>query len=583
MVDFKTKAERPNLPAEQAGTKERKLNAYLKIFGLVIILVLLNLVSSYFYTRIDFTKEKRYTLNSKTKEILAQTDQDITITVFLDGEIPSAFKRLRNATKDLLNDYKAYSNAKVKIIFQDPLEGVPANEQDTLIKSLHEIGINPIAVNIKSDAGLTQKIIFPMALIDIDGKPMGVNLLQKTGGPATDYETNINSSIQNLEYSFTAAIKRLQKGYNPKIGFTEGHGESSTPQFYDAINNTLSQNFYAGWVDLKAIKKQGLDDLDVLFIAKPQTALSELEKYKINYFVMKGGRLVWAIDQVNANLDSLQKRPQIMATNNQLNIDDMLFEYGARINYNLITDVNCAAIPVATNNPGEQAQIDLAPWIYYPIFLPDTSSAIVKNIDGIKAQFASTVDIIDVPNVKKTVILQTSPYNKVFETPKMLSLQMLAQEPKQEEYTNTPKTTGILLEGSFKSVFLNRPVPAGIDEDYPLPAISKPTKMIVIGDGDIFTNQFSESDNAIFPLGLDRYTQQNYGNKALLLNIADYFTDDDNLIALRNKEIKVRLLDKTLIRAEKLKWQVINTVLPLVLLICFAIFQHYYRKHKYAK
>ncbi|TKC08296.1 gliding motility-associated ABC transporter substrate-binding protein GldG [Pedobacter polaris] len=578
MVGVQNKAER--LKTKGQGLKKKN---YLKILVFLIVLILINVLAQYFYTRFDFTKEKRYTLNQKSKEILTKTEKDITITVFLDGEIPAAFKRLRNATKDLLNDYKAYSSANVKIIFEDPLAGVIASEQDTIIKNLGEIGIRPVAVNIKNDAGLTQKIIFPMALIEIDGKPMAVNLLQKTGGPATDYETNITSSIQTLEYSFTSAIKRLEKGYSPKIGFTEGHGESSNPQFYDAINNTLSQNFYVGWVDLKIIKKQGLDDLDVIFIAKPKTALTELEKYKINYFVMKGGKLVWSIDQVTASLDSLQKKPQMMAFNNQLNIDDMLFEYGARINYNLITDVNCASIPIATNNPGQQAQIDLAPWIYYPILAPDTTNAIVKNIDGIRAEFASTVDIIDVPNVTKKVILQTSPYNKVFETPKMLSLQMLAQEPKQEEYTSTPKTAGILLEGNFKSVFLNRPIPEGITENYNVPSISKPTKMIVIGDGDIFTNQYSSTDNSVFPLGLDRYTQQNYGNKALLLNIADYFTDDNNLIALRNKEIKVRLLDKARLRTEKLKWQVINSIVPLVLLICFAIFQHYYRKHKYAK
>ena len=571
MVDVKTTAQRP------------KKKRYISLLGFFVLLILVNVLAQYFYTRLDFTKEKRYTLNQKTKEILQNTKHNITITVFLDGEIPAAFKRLRNATKDLLNDYKAYSNANLKIVFIDPLNGVVANEQDTIIKNLGQIGIKPVAVNIKNDAGITQKIIFPMALIEIDGKPMAVNLLQKTGGPATDYETNITSSIQNLEYSFTSAIKRLRTGYNPKIGFTEGHGESSNPQFYDAIYNTLSQHFYVGWVDLKLIKKQGLDDLDVLFIAKPKTALSELEKYKINYFVMKGGRLVWSIDQVSASLDSLQKQPQIMAVNNQLNIDDMLFEYGARINYNLITDLNCASIPVATNNPGQQAQIDLAPWIYYPIFVPDTTSAIVKNIDGVKAEFASTVDIIDVANVTKKVILQTSPYNKVFETPKMLSLQMVAQEPKQQEYTSMSKTTGILLEGSFKSVFLNRPVPEGITETYNVPASSKPTKMIVIGDGDIFTNQFSSTDNSVFPLGIDRYTQQNYGNKALLLNIADYFTDDDNLIALRNKEIKVRLLDRTRVRTEKTKWQLINAAVPLLLLICFATFQHYYRKYKYAK
>ena len=555
---------------------------YVGTFIFVAALLLLNVLAQQFYTRFDFTKEKRYTLTQKTKNNLQKTNKDITITVFLDGEIPAAFQRLRNATKDLLNDYKAYSNANVKIVFEDPLKDVSANEQDTIISQYAQIGIRPIAVNLKNDAGITQKIIYPMAMVECDGVQIPVNLLQKTGGAATDYEENITSSIQNLEYIFTLAIKRLITKKNPRIGFTEGHGEPSNLYLYDAITS-LRELYEVGRLDLNLVTKEGLDSLKVLVIAKPQSALSEAEKYKINYFVMKGGRLVWAIDQVNAELDSLQRRSEVMAFNRDLNIDDMLFEYGARINYNLITDLNCAMIPFATGNPGQQAQIDVAPWIYYPIFSPDSATNVVKNIDGIRSQFASTVDTIGVPNVSKRVILQTSPYNRVFETPKMLSLQTLAIEPKQEEYTSTPKTAGVLLEGKFKSVFLNRPVPAGITEKYDVPALSKPTKMIVIGDGDVFNNQVSQTDRSPFPLGFDRYTQQNFGNKALLLNIADYFTDDDNLIALRNKEIKIRLLDKTRLRTEKLNWQLINAIAPILLLICFAIFQHYYRKHKYAK
>ena len=555
---------------------------YVKTFLFVAALCLLNVLAQYFYTRFDFTKEKRYTLTQKTKDNLKRTNKDITITVFLDGEIPAAFQRLRNATKDLLNDYKAYANANVKIVFEDPLKDVPANEQDTIINQYAQIGIRPIAVNLKNDAGITQKIIYPMAMIACDGVQVPVNLLQKTGGAATDYEENITSSIQNLEYLFTLAIKRLITKKNPRIGFTEGHGEPSNLYLYDAITS-LREMYEVGRLDLNLVTKEGLDSLKVLVIAKPQSALSEAEKYKINYFVMKGGRLVWAIDQVNAELDSLQTRSQIMAFNRNLNIDDMLFEYGARINYNLISDLNCAMIPFATGTPGQQAQIDVAPWIYYPIFSPDSATNLVKNIDGIRSQFASTVDTIGVPNVSKHVILQTSPYNRAFETPKMLSLQTLAIAPKPEEYTSMPKTAGVLLEGNFKSVFLNRPVPAGITEKYDVPALSKPTKMIVIGDGDVFNNQVSQADRSPFPLGFDRYTQQNFGNKALLLNIADYFTDDDNLIALRNKEIKVRLLDKARLRTEKLNWQLINAIAPILLLICFAIFQHYYRKHKYAK
>lgn len=559
-----------------------KTKGYIKLICFLGLLVLLNVLAQYFYTRFDFTKEKRYTLNQKTKETLQKANQDITITVFLAGELPAAFKRLRNSTNDLLNDYKAYSNKNVKIIFKDPLADVSANDQDAVINELVGIGIKPVAVNIKSDAGLTQKLIFPMALLEYGDQQMSINLLQKTGGPARDYEENITSSIQNLEYTFTSAVRRLLKGRSPIIAITSGNGEPSNLYLSDAIQ-ALSQQYIVGRVDLSLINKQGLDSINVLVITKPTEPFTEVEKYKINYFVMKGGKVVWSIDQVNATLDSLQTKGQVMAYNNKLNLDDMLFEYGARINYNLITDLNCAMIPVATGAPGQQAQIDVAPWLYYPILLPDSSNNLVRNIDGIRTQFASTVDTIGSPNVKKTAILQTSSYNKVFEAPKLLSLDLLAIEPKQEEYTSAPKIGAVLLEGSFKSVFLNRPVPEGITENYNMPVNSKPTQMVVIGDGDVFLNQVSKTDNSSFPLGYDRYTQQNFGNKALLLNIADYFTDEDNLIALRNKEIKVRLLDKVRLRTEKTKWQLINAVSPLLVLICFAIFQHYYRKHKYAK
>lgn len=555
---------------------------WLNVINFILAIIAINIVAQSFYTRIDFTKEKRYTLNKKTKETLEKTKNDIIITVFLDGEIPAAFRRLSNATKDLLNDYKAYANANVKVVFADPLKDVPASEQNSIIEKYIGVGVKPMAVNIKNDAGLTQKIIFPMALIQYGEKQIPINLLQKTGGAATDYEENITSSIQNLEYAFTTGIKRLLKDSTPQIGFTEGHGEPDNSYLSDAINS-LSPNYLLGRVDLNLMNKEGLDSLKVLFIVKPKKSFTELEKYKINYFVMKGGRLIWSIDQVNAELDSLQNKGQMLASNLGLNLDDMLFEYGARINYNLVKDLNSSLIPVAIPSAGQQTQIDMAPWLYYPILIPDTSNSIVKNIDGIRAQFTSTVDTIGVANVKKKIILRTSPYNTVSETPKMLSLQTVAEQPTQQEYTSTAKTIGVLLEGSFKSVFFNRPIPVGITENYNVPANSMPAKMIILGDGDIFINQVSKTDGTTFPLGFDRYTQQNYGNKALLLNIADYFTDDDNLIALRNKEIKVRLIDKVLLRTEKTKWQLINAILPLIMLICFATFQHYYRKYKYAK
>nr|WP_294875713.1 gliding motility-associated ABC transporter substrate-binding protein GldG [uncultured Pedobacter sp.] len=549
------------------------------LIGLLTGLILLNIASQYVYTRIDFTKENRFTLTPKSKTILKEAKKPITITVFLEGDLPSAFKRLRNATKDLLTDYKVYAGTDINIEFVDPISGLSAAEQDTAINHLYQVGIEPTTLNIKNDNGFAQKTIFPMAIVEGNGNQLSLKLLQNLDASG-NYEENINNSIQNLEYLFTSAIQKVLSGQHSRIGFTEGNDELSDLLLNDAIKS-LSDSYDVGRVNLNQIDKAGLDKLKLLIIAKPEKEFTETEKYKINYFVMNGGRVVWSIDQVSASLDSLRGAGEQLAFNKKLNLDDMLFVYGARVNYDLIADANCAEIPLSMG--GQQGQIQMAPWVFYPILMPDTANSLVKNIDGIRSEFVSTVDTIAVKGISNKVILQSSAYNKVHNTPKMLSLQMVAEQPDPREYASVQRTVGVLLEGKFQSVFLNRPVPAGITEQYVVPAESKPTKMIVIGDGDIFKNQISARDGSVFPLGFDRYTERNYGNKALLLNIADFLSNDDNLISLRNKEVKIRLLDKVRLRTEKLQWQLINVVFPLLLLISFAIFQHYYRKHKYAR
>ncbi|MEJ2901807.1 gliding motility-associated ABC transporter substrate-binding protein GldG [Pedobacter panaciterrae] len=549
------------------------------LVGLLAGLILLNVVSQYVYTRIDFTKEKRFTLTPKSKTILKEAKKPITITIFLEGDLPAAFKRLRNAAKDLLTDYKAYAGTDINVEFVDPISGLSAAEQDTVINHLYQVGIEPTTLNIKNDNGFAQKTIFPMAMVEGNGNQLALKLLQNLDASG-NYEENINNSIQNLEYVFTSAIQKVLSGQHPRIGFTEGNGELSDLLLNDAIKS-LSDSYDVGRVNLNQIDKAGLDKLKLLIIAKPEKEFTEAEKYKINYFVMNGGRVVWSIDQVSASLDSLRGAGEQLAFNKKLNLDDMLFIYGARINYDLIADANCAEIPLSMG--GQQGQIQMAPWVFYPILMPDTANSLVKNMDGIRSEFVSTVDTIGVKGVNKKVILQSSAYNKVHHTPKMLSLQMVAEQPDPREYASVQRTVGVLLEGKFQSVFLNRSAPAGITEQYSVPAESKATKMIVIGDGDVFKNQISARDGSVFPLGFDRYTERNYGNKALLLNIADFLSNDDNLISLRNKEVKIRLLDKVRLRTEKLQWQLINVVFPLLLLISFAIFQHYYRKHKYAR
>ncbi len=534
------------------------------------------------FFRWDLTNEKRYTLRPQTKKLMEESPQEITITLFLEGDMPAAFKRLRLATQELLQDYRAYAPSRLKILYENPLEGRSLDEQELVLGELAQIGIHPTTVHIRNDIGLSQKLIFPMVLIETGDRSMAVNLLSKSGGPASGYDENINGSIQNLEYTFTSAIRSLIHGSSPAIGFTEGNGEPDNVYFYDAIT-TLSQRFYVGRVDLKLIQKEGLDSMKVLFVAKPTQALSELEKFKINYFVMKGGKVVWLIDQVNVGWENLEAGKPYVATNRDLNVDDMLFEYGARLNYNLLADLHSALIPVASGNRGDE-QIELAPWPYDPVLQPDSSHLLVRNIDGVRGHFLGTVDTIPVKGIQKQYLLRSSPYHQVYQTPAMISLQAVGDELKTElTHEKAARGVALLLEGRFKSVFQYRAVPEGIMEAYPAPERSEPTAMVVIGDGDLFSNQFDQVSQNPFPLGYDRYSQQQYGNKTFLMNLADYLTGGEELMELRQKEIPLRLLDKVKIKNEKWKWQWINTGIPLALLVFFAIFQHYYRKHKYAK
>ncbi|MBS1521253.1 MAG: gliding motility-associated ABC transporter substrate-binding protein GldG [Bacteroidetes bacterium] len=549
------------------------------ISGLAFI-VAIAIISSLAFTRFDFTKEKRFTISKISRGILDSLPKNVKVTVYLEGDnFPAAFKRLRSATKDMLNDLEAYSHHRLQFDFVDPLKGQSNDQQQQTLQSMGEKGIEPTNLSEKTDNGLIQKLIIPYAVVSSGDKEIPVKLLLNRIGLSP--EEQLNNSIQNLEYAFSSAIKKVTTGGKPEIGFTEGHNELSDVQLNDAMKS-LSEGFTVGRVDLKTIPFAELEKVKLLVIPKPDKPFTELEKFKLDQYVMRGGQVLWTIDQVSAELDSLRGHGgEQLAFNKQLNLDDQLFVYGVRINYDLIADISCSQIPVATGNLGGQAQIQNVPWLFYPLIMPLSKHPIVKNLDAIRTEFVSTIDTLAIKGVNKTVLLSSSPYNKKFNTPYLLSLQMLEQEPQPKDFQSTTKPVAVLLEGKFKSDFLNRPIPVGLNEKVESLTESKPTKMIVISDGDVFKNQVG-SDGSPYPLGYDHYTQQSFGNKNLLLNIADYMTDDSGLIGLRTKEIQLRLLDRARIRSEKLYWQVINNVVPLAFVLIFAIFQHYIRKRKYA-
>jgi len=551
------------------------------LFKLIAALIIIAVLSGITFTRFDFTKEKRYTISQISRNVLDSLSEPVKITVYLQGDLTGGMKRLQHATNDMLNDLQAYSHRKLQFEFVDPLKNLTADQQSQAIQDLQSRGIEPTALSVKTDEGVSQKTIFPAAMVSGNGKDIPVMLLYQQKQMGLSADEVLNNSIQNLEYAFTSAIKKVTRDGKPQIGFTTGHDELNDLQLNDAMKS-LSDGFEIGRVDLKNIPFDSLLKIKLVVIPKPEKPFTELEKFKLDQYIMRGGKVLWTIDQVSAELDSMRgHKGEQLAFAKQLNLDDQLFVYGIRINYDLIADINCVQIPISTGNIGGQAQIQMVPWLFYPIFMPLSKHPIVKNLDGIYSEFPSTIDILDIKGVNKTILLASSPYNKKISTPYMMSLRAIEQEPDSKAFQSAPKTVAVLLEGRFTSDFKNRPLPEGLKETIAKQPESKPTKMIVISDGDVFKNQVA-ADGSPYPLGYDHYTRQNFGNKNLLLNIADYMTDDSGLIALRNKEIKLRLLNRARVRGEKLYWQVINTIIPLFLVLIFAIFQHYVRKRKYA-
>ncbi|HET8829868.1 MAG TPA: gliding motility-associated ABC transporter substrate-binding protein GldG [Pelobium sp.] len=560
--------------------QQRKKDILQLIIALMVIVVL-NVISQFAFTRIDFTKEKRYTISPVSIQILENLEEPVTITVFLQGEFPSGFKRLQRATKDLLIDYKAYAGGNIQFEFVNPLDGKNQQEQEEVYQQLSVKGIEPTNLSVKTESGLSQKVIFPAAMVAFGNQDIAVSLLQNRIGVSP--EEVLNNSIQNLEYAFSSAIKKAVSGGKPRVGFTEGNGELSDLELQDAMNS-LADGYEVGRINLTDITSSGLEKLKVMIIAKPETGFSEIQKYKIDQFLMRGGKIIWSIDQVNADLDSMRNgaRQEQLAFPKKLNLDDQLFTYGVRINYDLVGDMNCAQIPVNVGSLDGQPQIQLLPWLFYPIIMPVSAHPMVKNLNGIKTEFINTIDPISVANVRHTTLLTTSPFSRQLETPTIISLKMIESTPDPKKFQSVPKPVCMLLEGSFKSNFYTQAIPNGADLNAETIRKSVFTKMLVFSDGDVFKSQTSGKDGSVFPLGYDKYSQQTYGNKTFLLNAVDYLTDDSGLISLRSKEIKLRLLDKGKVVADKLQWQLINTLIPLIILIFFGIFQHLYRKRKYA-
>ncbi|MCK9616904.1 MAG: gliding motility-associated ABC transporter substrate-binding protein GldG, partial [Lentimicrobiaceae bacterium] len=559
----------------------------------LLIVILINIIGSFLFTRFDLTAEKRYSLSPATKTMLKELDDIVFFRVYLDGEFPAGFKRLKNETKEMLDEFRAYSN-NIEYEFINPSESGNSKERNDTYQLLVERGLNPTNLQVKTKESNSQQIIFPGALVSYKNHEVPLQLLISQMGISS--EQIINNSVKQLEYNIINAIRKLAVREKPKIAFIEGHGELDKMQVYD-ITNALSEFYTVERVKIdekvfSLTKRDSTKDGKIhvrnlykaIIIAKPDSVFSEKDKFIIDQFIMRGGKVLWLIDPVSASMDSLQNTSQTMGIANEINLEDQLFNYGVRLNNNLLMDLTCLPISMVTGMIGNQPQISLFPWYYFPAVFSQSEHPVVNNLNAVKFEFASSLDTVGTSDIKKTILLTTSKYTKIVNTPALIDLEICRNEPDESQFNSSSQPVAILLEGKFESFYRNRIPPALADNKYlSFVEYGEPSAMMVISDGDVIKNQFLRTQGTPLPLGYDQDTRQSFGNKDLILNIMNYFCDDSGLLATRTREVQLRLLDSSRIENEGSYWKLLNVIVPILLVGIFGWIQFLFRKRKYTR
>lgn len=570
--------------------KNQQRQAGFRIILLCAILVCVNLLASQLHYGFDLTEEKRFTLSPSTKRLLRKMDDVAVIDVYMKGTMPAGFQRLTASTLERLQNFKEIAGKNIVFRFSDPFEGKTEEQKGPIFQALAKKGINGTNLQVKDDGGYSERIIFPAALVQYKGKEFPINLLENEHQGMSPMEV-LNYSESLLEYKFANAINNLTRPDQPTIGYIMGNEENLGLNTRDALN-TLRMLYHLDTLDLANILSipgpgQGL--YETIIINNPKTPFEDKDKFKIDQFIMRGGHVIWLMDGLNARMDSMSRESQSFLTSEQpLNLEDMLFNYGVRINANLIEDMDCNPIPVTVGMNGDQPQIELRSWVYFPVLMPTSKHPIVHNLDPVMTMFASSIDTIANPDISKTVLLASSKYSRVAAHPVRVSLSMMLYKPDNSMFNKPYQPVAVLLEGKFRSVFNNRLRPEFLKilkDSLKIPykaACDSATSMIVISDGDLIENDYTEKEGTM-DMGYWRYTGNRFANKTFLLNCVEYLTDRSGLLESRSKDVKLRLLDNGRVKSEKTRWQCINIIIPISVVLIFASAYLFSRKRRYEK
>jgi len=555
-------------------------NEVRKVLLMVVAVVVVAIISGQLFFRLDLTAEKRYSITEVSKKVVKNLEKPVNITLYLDGELNASFRKFQKSIIEKIADYNAYSSELINLTIFDPYEITDAKRREELFSELIAKGLQPANIRQNTDQGTTTRLVFPGAMIEYDNRQTSVNLLKNNQN--LHAEVNLNNSIESLEYEFTSAFTNLMNNEKPAVAFLDGHGELNEYETHD-FTGTLSEKYTVSRVQATQLNSKD-SPYKVLIVANPTTAFTENDKFYIDQYLMNGGRMMWLIDPVSVSLDSLSTGYTTLAFPRNLNLDDQLFRYGIRMNYNLVQDVECLMIPVNTAPAGSPTKFTPAPWYYSPLLGPSQNHVISRNLNRIKAEFVSSIDTVGKGDMlQKTVILGTSNYSLTAQTPQEISLASVNNPPDRRLFKQPSQAVGVLIEGTFTSVFQNRMVDSFGMKSSEVKQESQPTKMIVFSDGNLIANKYRIRNGTpeFLEMGYDQYSKQTFGNEELLMNAVNYLSDDEGLMELRSRTFTIRLLDKVRMKEEKLKWQLINVLMPLLLISAFGVVYVYLRRRKY--
>ena len=548
---------------------------------ILILLVALVIISYFYFFRIDLTSDKRYSIADQTKNLMAKMDAPLEVTVYLDGDLNPGFQRLKKSTAELLDELSVYSDKRITVKYENPSLADSPDQREKKYLGLQTRGLNPTAVYERDKEGKSiQKIIFPWIEINYKGKKVPVCLLKNILGNSG--EDNLNISIENLEFEITDGIRRLVNTKVSKIAFIEGHGELSEAETYD-ISKSLSRYFQ---IDrgILASNAAVLNDYKAIIIAKPTKPFSESDKFIIDQYIMNGGRVLWLIDGVRIAKENLSTIGLSPAMELDLNLNDQLFRYGIRINPVLLQDVQCVSVPVNIAPANATPQFEPTPLYFTPLLLASPEHPVSRNITEVRSEFCSGIDVVGQnKQVSYNLLLASSENTHIIGTPTTIDMSQKLKANDKTYFNVSYVPVAVAMEGNFDSDFANRMVPKGLTNTLPILKQSMKTRQIVVADGDIIRNEVSLKDSTSIPLGFDRYTNQQFGNKDFIQNAVLYLADNDGWIQLRNRTLKLRLLNKQISSDEKTVWQVVNVLSPIILLALLGIGYQIVRKRKYTR